>query len=76
MSDHHQRLVRMANQIAGFMRSRPPGLAVDGLAGPVNDFWNPRMRGQLLDLIAAGDAGLDAMVVDARDRIRPPPLEG
>ena len=65
-------LIRMANQIATFFESQKPETRVAGVAGHVNDFWDPRMRTELLALIEAGGAGLDPMVCDAAHLIRRP----
>jgi formate dehydrogenase subunit delta len=46
------KIIRMANQIATYFDSRPEGERVSGIASHINDFWEPRMRTQLLDLIA------------------------
>ena len=66
------KLVRMANQIAGFFDSQPGGAAAEGVAGHINDFWEPRMRTQLLAHIAAGGAGLAPSVLAAAPLIRRP----
>ncbi|WP_223475516.1 formate dehydrogenase subunit delta [Oricola indica] len=65
------KLVRMANQIATFFRSKPHDEGVAGVADHINNFWEPRMRAQLFDLYAQGGEGLDALVIEARDKIRP-----
>jgi len=66
------KIVRMANQIATFMASKPPAEAVEGLAAHINDFWEPRMRRQFFALVDAGDAGFLPLVLDAAPRIRRP----
>ncbi len=58
------KMVRMANQIATFFRSQP-GDTPAQVAAHLGDFWEPRMRRQLLDHVAAGGEGLDAEVVAA-----------
>lgn len=58
------KLVRMANQISLFMESKPDEEALDGLAAHINDFWDPRMRRQFVDAMAA-DSDLPA-----RDLVR------
>ncbi len=68
-----EKLVRMANQIATFMESkadRAEGRA--GCAAHINDYWDPRMREQLLDHIRSGGAGLKPLVLEAADMIRAP----
>ena len=66
------KLVYMANQIARFMHSRPHDQAVQGLADHINDFWEPRMRRQFFELLAAGGEGFDPLVIEASDLIRRP----
>lgn len=68
-----EKLVRMANQIAGFMASRPHEDAITGVAQHINDFWAPRMRQDLLDFAATDAAGLSDLVRAALPLIRPPP---
>jgi len=44
-----QRLVHMANQIGAFFQAEPDrALAMEGIAGHLKRFWEPRMRAQLL----------------------------
>ncbi|RME14264.1 MAG: formate dehydrogenase [Alphaproteobacteria bacterium] len=57
-----EKMVHMANQIAAFFNSQPRIDAAEGVAGHINDFWEPRMRRQLIDYVAAGGAGLDPSV--------------
>ncbi len=66
------RIARMANDIAKFMESKPHAEGVAGLASHINDFWEPRMRKQLFDVIDAGGAGLRPLVLDAAASIRRP----
>jgi formate dehydrogenase subunit delta len=66
------KIARMANDIAKFMESKPHDEGVAGLYSHINDFWDPRMRKQLFDLIDAGGAGLRPLVLDAAARIRRP----
>lgn len=65
------RLIYMANQIATFFRSQPREDARRGVADHINKFWDPRMRDQLLQLIADNHAGLNPLVVEARGEIHP-----
>jgi formate dehydrogenase subunit delta len=66
------RIARMANDIAKFMESKPHDEGVAGLASHINDFWEPRMRKQLFDVIDAGGAGLRPLVLEAAASIRRP----
>lgn len=42
-------LVRMINQIADFFDAYPEAEAVSGVTEHLRKFWDPAMRGQLLD---------------------------
>lgn len=63
MSDRD--IVRMANQIAGFFASYDHDEAVAGVAGHIAQFWEPRMRQALADVIERGGEGLDPLVIAA-----------
>ena len=67
-----EKLVHMANQIALFMESKPHAEGVAGVAAHINDFWEPRMRRQLFEMIDAGGAGLRPLVLEAASAIRRP----
>lgn len=67
-----EKLVYMANQIARFMESRPHDQGVEGVASHINDFWEPRMRRHLFQVLDAGGAGLNPLVVEAAGLIRRP----
>jgi formate dehydrogenase subunit delta len=69
------KIVRMANDIAKFMESKPHAEGVALLASHVNDFWEPRMRRQLFAVLDAGGAGLRQLVLDAAGEIRRPAAE-
>ncbi|GGD23204.1 formate dehydrogenase subunit delta [Sinisalibacter lacisalsi] len=66
------KMVHMANQIATFFKSQPGDEAADRVAAHLSDFWEPRMRRQLLDFIAADGAGLDPLVIEAAKRMNAP----
>lgn len=66
------KMIHMANQIAAFFKTQPGADAARGVAGHLNDFWEPRMRAQLLDHIAAGGAGLDPAVIAAAEHLNAP----
>jgi formate dehydrogenase subunit delta len=68
----HDKLVYMANQIAKFMESKPHAEGVTGLAAHINDFWEPRMRRALFEVLDAGGQGLRPLVLDAAATIRRP----
>ena len=69
------KIVRMANDIAKFMESKPHLEGVALLASHINDFWEPRMRRQLFAVLDAGGAGLRQLVLDAAGEIRRPAAE-
>ncbi len=70
-----EKITRMANQIAQFMESKPHDEGVALLASHINDFWDPRMRRQLFELLDAGGAGFRPLVKDAAGAIRRPAAE-
>ena len=65
------KMVHMANQIAGFFASQPRGEAGALVAAHLNDFWEPRMRAQLLAHAEAGGEGLAPAVLAAIPLLRP-----
>lgn len=52
-------IVRMANQIADFHRPYPEEEAVAGVAQHIRDFWDPRMRADLAEQLAADETGFN-----------------
>ncbi len=64
------KLIRMANQIGTFFLSQPKNTQIEGVAGHINKFWEPRMRRQLFIHIDNGGDGLLAIVKDASALIR------
>jgi formate dehydrogenase subunit delta len=66
------KMVHMANQIAMFFKSQPGEDAAQKVAAHLNDFWEPRMRAQLIAYIAEGGAGLDPLVQAASDHLNVP----
>jgi formate dehydrogenase subunit delta len=69
------KIVRMANDIAKFMESKPHDEGLVLLAAHINDFWEPRMRRQLFAVIDAGGEGLRPLVIEAAGAIRRPAAE-
>ncbi len=67
-----EKLTYMANQIAGFFKHKPHDEAIAGIANHINDFWEPRMRLQLFDIVKNGGEGLNPLVVEAEPSIRRP----
>ena len=64
-----EKMVTMANQIATFFKTQPGEDQAERIAGHLSDFWDPRMRAQLQDFVAAGGEGLDPLVLEAARRI-------
>lgn len=71
-SGPHAKLIYMANQIAKFMESKPHDEGVAGLSSHINDFWEPRMRRHLFEVLDAGGTGLRPLVLDAAAKIKRP----
>lgn len=65
-----EKMITMANQIARFFDSQP-GDAAPKIAAHLSDYWEPRMRQQLLDHAAAGGQGLLPSVMQAIAHLRP-----
>ncbi|SLN34066.1 formate dehydrogenase subunit delta [Roseisalinus antarcticus] len=66
------KMVRMANQIATFFETQPGADGAEKVAAHINDFWDPRMRQQLLDHAATGGGGLSPLVRAAIAHIHAP----
>ena len=66
------KIVRMANQIGTFFKSKPHDEGVEGVAEHINKFWDPRMRRQFFELADRGDAGYLPIVLDSVALIRRP----
>lgn len=66
-------LVKMANDIADFFRTEPHREdAVQGIAGHIQRFWEPRMRRQLLEHAQQAGCELDELVREALGRVSAP----
>ncbi len=66
------KLVKMTNEIAAFFASeRDRALALDGIAGHLRRFWEPRMRRRLLAwLDEQSGAGLSPLAREALETRR------
>lgn len=69
-----EKLVRMANQIGTFFSHQGEGpeaeeKAVAAITQHLKDFWDPRMRRQILEHLAHGGVGLDPLVRRAVERL-------
>ncbi|HEX4073979.1 MAG TPA: formate dehydrogenase subunit delta [Candidatus Acidoferrales bacterium] len=60
-----EHMVHMANQIAKFFASYPKDQAVAGVTDHLRQFWEPRMRKQIIEYVAQGGGGLDELAVEA-----------
>jgi formate dehydrogenase subunit delta len=67
-----EKMVMMANQIAIFFTSQPGDDQAQNVANHINDFWEPRMRNQLIDHMAVGGEGLKPLVLAAAPWIKAP----
>lgn len=65
----HDNLVRMANQIAKFFENQGAERAVPQIASHIQQFWDPRMRRQILEHVGAGGAGLEPLAMAAMARV-------
>ena len=61
-------MVHKANIIAQFFAGYPREEAVEGVAGHLERFWEPRMRRQLLQYVATDGGGLHELVLEASKR--------
>ena len=78
MDIHH--LVKMANDIANFFKSEPDHqVALDGIAGHIRRFWDPRMRRTIIQWVDDGNGeGLQPLALEAlkanREKLLPQPV--
>lgn len=67
----HDKLIRMATQMADFFRSQDDRPASQAVAEHINETWTPRMRQEFVDRIRAG-AEADPILRDAVAFVRLP----
>lgn len=72
MAANQDKLVRMANQIADFFVPYPHEEQVREVRKHMTAFWSPVMKRDLFALIAAGEAGLRPVVVEAAESMPRP----
>jgi formate dehydrogenase subunit delta len=60
-----EKLVRMANQIAGFFRSYPEDKALAGVRDHLVAYWTPGMRDAIQAYAGQGGDELDPLVIRA-----------
>lgn len=61
----HEKLTRMANQIAVFFATQPGADQAERVAAHLKDFWGPEMRDALKAHAADDDSDLAPLVKDA-----------
>jgi len=63
-------LVKMANNIGAFFKSEPDReLAIEGVAQHIRNFWEPRMRNQIIEYAQSDNQELLDIVAEAVNRI-------
>ena len=65
------KLIYMANQIAGFFKAQGEARAVPAIGNHINQFWDPRMRAEFLTITKADASTLNPLVVKALPLIHP-----
>jgi formate dehydrogenase subunit delta len=60
-----EKLVHMANQIATFFESQPGTDQADRVAQHLRDYWDPRMRTQIVAIAEAEHSGLSPLAREA-----------
>jgi formate dehydrogenase subunit delta len=66
-----EKLVFMANQIAGFFKSYPDADAIIGIDDHIRAFWTPKMRATFATRIHDNRTGVHALVLAAMDHPHP-----
>jgi formate dehydrogenase subunit delta len=61
----HEKLSRMANQIASFFATQPGTDQAERVASHLKDFWGPEMRDALKAHAVADDSDLSPLVREA-----------
>lgn len=70
MMSNAERLVYMANQIARNFEAIGHDAAAMATADHIASFWDPRMRGQILELAASTEFALGPIAARAVDMLR------
>jgi formate dehydrogenase subunit delta len=65
MAHHEPAEIRMVNDIVLNLNYLPTEQVVTAVADHVKRFWDPRMKGRLIELVAAESDDLDPVVVAA-----------
>lgn len=66
------KLVRMANQIAGFFATQPGHAQAAEVAAHLKAFWEPRMLRAIQAHAEKGGEGLSPLAREALERLRQP----
>ena len=64
------KLVMMANQIAGFFAAQGEARAVPQIADHIEKFWDPRMRREIGTHLRQGGAGLSPLALAALHHLK------
>jgi formate dehydrogenase subunit delta len=72
MELHH--LIKMANDIGGFFAQMPREEAISSTAAHIKNFWEPRMRRQLIDYAQRDGGDLQELVRVAVLKLEPSPV--
>lgn len=67
----HDKLVMMANQIAKFFETQGEARALPQITKHIEDFWDPRMRRNIVEHVEQGGAGLDPLALEALKKLKP-----
>lgn len=71
-----ERLIAMANQIGRFFQAQGEAAVIDGVEDHLRKYWDPRMRGQILEILREGGTGLTPGVRQALGRLTNSPNGG
>jgi formate dehydrogenase subunit delta len=66
----HEKLERMANQIASFYLTQPEAERVPAVTKHLRDFWEPRMKQELFAMVDEGGSDLAPLVLQAVEKLR------
>ena len=64
-----EKMVRSANQIATFFKTQQGSDQIEKVAAHLRDFWDPRMREQLLAYVKSDGKDLDDLVLQASQKL-------
>lgn len=66
----HDKLVRMANQIATFFETQPGTDQPDRIANHIRDFWDPNMRSALIQIARNPNNKLNPLAIKATEKLQ------